>query len=54
MIRRLEKICDILNNLASNESFGDDDRNKVGEVIFDIASSNKFYSKTLCQIVCTY
>jgi len=47
---QLEKICDILNNMASNESFGHDDRNKVGEVIFDIASSNKFYSKIYAKL----
>ena len=47
---QIEKICDILNNLASNESFGDDDRNRVGEVIFDIASSNKFYSKIYAKL----
>ena len=47
---QLEKICNILNDLASNESFVDDDRNKVGEVIFDIASSNKFYSKIYAKL----
>lgn len=47
---QIEKICDILNNLVSNESFVDTDRNKVGEVIFDIASSNKFYSKLYAKL----
>ena len=47
---QIEKICEILNNLVSNESFVDNDRNKVGEVIFDIASSNKFYSKLYAKL----
>jgi hypothetical protein len=47
---QLVKICDILNNLNSNESFGDNDKNKVGEVIFEIASSNKFYSKIYAKL----
>ena len=47
---QMEKICDILSNLNSNESFGDNDKNKVGEVIFDIASSNKFYSKIYAKL----
>ena len=47
---QIEKICEILNNLVSNESFVDSDRNKVGEVIFDIASSNKFYSKLYAKL----
>lgn len=47
---QMEKICDILNNMSSNESFNDDDKNKVGEVIFDIASSNKFYSKNYAKL----
>ena len=47
---QIEKICEILNNLVSNESFIDSDRNKVGEVIFDIASSNKFYSKLYAKL----
>lgn len=47
---QIEKICEILNDLVSNESFVDNDRNKVGEVIFDIASSNKFYSKLYAKL----
>ena len=47
---QMGKICDILNNMSSNESFGDNDKNKVGEVIFDIASSNKFYSKLYAKL----
>ena len=47
---QIKKICEILNDLVSNESFVDNDRNKVGEVIFDIASSNKFYSKLYAKL----
>ena len=47
---QMEKICDILNSMSTNESFGDDDKNRVGEVIFDIASSNKFYSKLYAKL----
>ena len=47
---QIGKICEILKDLVSNESFVDNDRNKVGEVIFDIASSNKFYSKLYAKL----
>ena len=47
---QIEKICEILNDLVSSDSFVDNDRNKVGEVIFDIASSNKFYSKLYAKL----
>lgn len=45
-----EKIHNILNELVSNEAFKTDDENKVGAVIFDIASSNKFYSKIYAKL----
>ena len=45
-----EKIHNILNELVSNEAFKSDDENKVGAVIFDIASSNKFYSKIYAKL----
>ena len=47
---QIEKIYDILNELISNESFEEADKNKVGAVIFDIASSNKFYSKIYAKL----
>ena len=47
---QVEKIHIILNELVSNEAFKSEDENKVGAVIFDIASSNKFYSKIYAKL----
>lgn len=44
-------ICSIVNELLDSNCFKEEDKIKVGIIIFDVASSNKFYSDLYSQFV---
>ena len=48
---QLKLICNILTELTESQSFNNDEKNKVAQILFDVASSNKFYSELYSQII---
>lgn len=45
-----EKIIQIVDNLLKNEDFNNDYMSKINSIIYDISSSNKFYSKIYADL----